>query len=203
MNMPESPSLPVLNDRGAEILTLIRSAFAEKGFDGASMQDLARAAGMSVGNFYRYFPSKDAIIAAMAAYDMAEMEEDFAALQVSDDPLALIRQKIRYKISDACSDHGRLWSEITAAAQRRPEVAQISCGVEDVVARNLVQVFARLAGVPAESAQDRFGVQVRFIILLVKAAAMRHASQPDPEVEDLVLKTIDDMMTDIISAARE
>ncbi len=203
MNMPEAPALPVLNDRGAEILNLIRSAFAEKGFDGASMQDLARAAGMSVGNFYRYFPSKDAIIAAMAAYDLAEMEEDFAALQVSDDPLALIREKIRFKIGDGCSDHGRLWAEITAAAQRRPEVAQISCGVEDVVARNLVQVFARLAGVAPEAAQEKFGVQVRFIILLVKAAAMRHASQPDPEVEELVLKTIDDLMTDIISAPRE
>ncbi|GAB1363577.1 TetR/AcrR family transcriptional regulator [Rhodobacter sp.] len=203
MNMPEPPALPVLTDRSADILNRIRSAFAEKGFDGASMQDLARAAGMSVGNFYRYFPSKDAIIAAMAAYDMAEMEADFAAVQVSDDPLALIREKIRYKISDACSDHGRLWSEITAAAQRRPEVAQISCGVEDVVAFNLVQVFARLAGVSPEAAQDRICVQVRFIILLVKAAAMRHASQPDPQVEELVLKTIDNVINDIISAARE
>lgn len=81
MNMPEPPALPVLTDRSADILNRIRSAFAEKGFDGASMQDLARAAGMSVGNFYRYFPSKDAIIAAMAAYDMAEMEADFAAVQ--------------------------------------------------------------------------------------------------------------------------
>ena len=42
--------------RTLDILALVRVAFAEKGFDGASMQDLARAAGMSVGNFYRYFP---------------------------------------------------------------------------------------------------------------------------------------------------
>lgn len=37
------------------------------------MQDLARAAGMSVGNFYRYFPSKAAIVQAMCGYDLAEI----------------------------------------------------------------------------------------------------------------------------------
>lgn len=202
MTLPEPPAAPASPDRSAEILIRIRSAFAEKGFDGASMQDLARAAGMSVGNFYRYFPSKDAIIAAMAAYDMAEMEEDFAAIRLAADPLPLIREKIRFKI-EGCAEHGRLWAEITAAAQRKPEIAAISCGVEDLVARNLVQVFARLSGLPEEEAQARFGAQVRFVILLVKSAAMRHAAQPDPEVEALVMRTIDDTLNAITPAARE
>ena len=52
--------------REYEILDNIRHTFAEKGFDGASMQDLARAAGMSVGNFYRYFPSKAAMVEAIS-----------------------------------------------------------------------------------------------------------------------------------------
>ena len=47
---------PPADQRSVEILALVRQAFVEKGFDGASMQDLARSAGMSVGNFYRYFP---------------------------------------------------------------------------------------------------------------------------------------------------
>ena len=41
--------------RQTDILEAVHGTFVEKGFDGASMQDLARAAGMSVGNFYRYF----------------------------------------------------------------------------------------------------------------------------------------------------
>ena len=49
---------PLADQRSSAILQSVRSAFAEKGFDGASMQDLARAAGMSAANFYRYFPSK-------------------------------------------------------------------------------------------------------------------------------------------------
>ena len=65
MTMPRACPIPApaAEERSHEILASIRQAFAEKGFDGASMQDLARAAGMSVGNFYRYFPSKAAIVA--------------------------------------------------------------------------------------------------------------------------------------------
>ena len=48
-----TPTPPGTEQRIAEIIVSVRTAFAEKGFDGASMQDLARAAGMSVGNFYR------------------------------------------------------------------------------------------------------------------------------------------------------
>ena len=58
------PTLSHADIRSTEILASVRQTFVEKGFDGASMQDLARAAGMSVGNFYRYFPSKAAIIQA-------------------------------------------------------------------------------------------------------------------------------------------
>ena len=62
---PVSPHhAPLADQRSVEILEGVRRAFSEKGFDGASMQDLARACGMSVGNFYRYFPSKAAIVAA-------------------------------------------------------------------------------------------------------------------------------------------
>ena len=74
------------DDRTALILESVKRAFAEKGFDGASMQDLARAAGMSAGNFYRYFPSKDAIVSAMIMRDLAEVKADFACLLASPDP---------------------------------------------------------------------------------------------------------------------
>ena len=47
VTMPPLPHpIPPAEERSLEILASIRRAFAEKGFDGASMQDLARAAGM-------------------------------------------------------------------------------------------------------------------------------------------------------------
>lgn len=193
-----------LPDRSAEILALVRVAFAEKGFDGASMQDLARAAGMSVGNFYRYFPSKDALVEAMVQLDMAEMERDFAEIRGSGDPLAAVRAKIAEHIRGECADDGRLWAEINAASHRKPQIASICCGMEDMVARNLLHVLGHLSGIGPEAAQARFGPQARLIVLLVKAAAMRRALvAPDPGLDDLILQTIDTQLSSILNAARD
>ena len=87
--------------RSAEILASVRQAFVDKGFDGASMQDLARAAGMSVGNFYRYFASKSAIIQALILQDAAQIRNDFAAIINSVDPMATLRRAIHDRISSS------------------------------------------------------------------------------------------------------
>ncbi|MBP9048951.1 MAG: TetR/AcrR family transcriptional regulator [Tabrizicola sp.] len=190
-------------ERSAEILGRVRTAFAEKGFDGASMQDLARAAGMSVGNFYRYFPSKDALVEAMVSYDMAQMEADFATIRTSADPVAALRAKIRERIlGEGCGDQGRMWAEITAASHRKPEIARICCGIEDLVAGNLVSILASGSNLPAEAAAARFGAEARFVVLLVKAAAMRRHDQSDPDLEALILQTIETTLNAIVAAAR-
>src|SRR5262245_17106399 len=51
------------SDRRAEILAAAQRCFVRSGFHGASMQDICAEAGMSPGNLYRYFPSKEALIA--------------------------------------------------------------------------------------------------------------------------------------------
>ena len=51
------------SDRRDEILGAAQRCFVRSGFHGASMQDICAEAGMSPGNLYRYFPSKEALIA--------------------------------------------------------------------------------------------------------------------------------------------
>ena len=121
--MPGVPfPTPAAEERGLEILASIRQAFAEKGFDGASMQDLARAAGMSVGNFYRYFPSKAAIVQAMCGYDLAEIQGEFSEILSSDAPMAALRERILMHVAEEGMKDGQLWAEITAASMRKPEI---------------------------------------------------------------------------------
>ncbi|MGL4319600.1 MAG: TetR/AcrR family transcriptional regulator, partial [Paracoccaceae bacterium] len=111
---------PILTQdlRIAEILGRARNAFAEKGFDGASMQDIARSAGMSAGNFYRYFPSKAAMVEALITADMEEMHRDFGQILTAEDPLLRLREMTRFRLSDeaGCPEDGRVWAEITAVA---------------------------------------------------------------------------------------
>ncbi len=51
------------------IMDAARKCFVQSGFRGASMHDICREAGMSPGALYRYFPSKESIIEAIAEQD--------------------------------------------------------------------------------------------------------------------------------------
>src|SRR5215210_5066702 len=70
-------------DRRDEILDAAQSCFVRTGFHQTSMQEICAAAGMSAGNLYRYFPSKEAIIAGIAERDRAEVAQDFARADLS------------------------------------------------------------------------------------------------------------------------
>jgi AcrR family transcriptional regulator len=51
--------------RSEEILDAARRVFAERGFKGTTIADIAEAAGIALGTIYLYFPSKDDVFAAL------------------------------------------------------------------------------------------------------------------------------------------
>ncbi len=197
-NISEPPVQP--DHRSVEILDGVRRAFSEKGFDGASMQDLARSCGMSVGNFYRYFPSKAAIVAALILRDLAEMEQSFRAILASDDPLSGLRATVRFRVSEAsCIGEGQLWAEITAAALRKAEISAVTTHMEHEIVGYLTAIFAKVKGIDPEAARDRYYPQAMLIIMLVKSASMHPAenSVTQTRLTDLLLRTIDRTIDDV------
>ena len=54
------------------ILAAAAAAFAEAGLD-AQIEDIARSAGVGVGTVYRHFPTKDALVGALAAAHFARL----------------------------------------------------------------------------------------------------------------------------------
>src|SRR5215475_3675300 len=84
------------SDRRAEILAAAQRCFVRSGFHGASMQDICAEAGMSPGNLYRYFPSKEALIAGIAERDRAEVAQQFAGADLSQGFFAALEGLARY-----------------------------------------------------------------------------------------------------------
>ena len=198
--MPGVPfPTPAAEERGLEILASIRQAFAEKGFDGASMQDLARAAGMSVGNFYRYFPSKAAIVQAMCGYDLAEIQGEFSEILSSDAPMAALRERILMHVAEEGMKDGQLWAEITAASMRKPEICTASMNMEESISTFLSAIFARVTRRSEAEAKLRYQGQCQLLVMLVKAMAMRTAlSGPaNPALEAQVVAVVDRILNDI------
>lgn len=56
--------------RRRQVLAAASECFCQSGFHGASMDQIAKKAGMSVGHIYHYFKNKEAIIAAIVEEDL-------------------------------------------------------------------------------------------------------------------------------------
>ena len=190
--------------RQLAILTMAKAAFLEKGFDGASMQDLARAAGMSAGNFYRYFPSKAAIVEALVTRDLKEMAQEIAFVAVAPDPVVAIRSGLYRRIMTECGDcgEGALWAEIAATALRKPEIGAISARMEETIFGYLTDAFALATGLPREEAAQKFRAHAALSVMLVKASAMqrRNLDAEDPALARLVARIVDTIVDDISEA---
>jgi AcrR family transcriptional regulator len=204
MHTLTNPS-PAAEERSIEILASLRQAFVEKGFDGASMQDLARAAGMSVGNFYRYFPSKGAIVSAMCAYDLAEIQGEFAQIQQSDQPMTSLRDRILSHFEEEQMQDGQLWAEITAAAIRKPEIGEGARQMENTIASLLATIFASVTRRSPEEARERYLGQCQMLVMLVKAMAIRTAQcgTASPDLAAQVVAVVDRILTEISNDVAE
>src|SRR6266446_6459829 len=88
--LPGEPAPERESSRRTQVLVAAERAFARQGFHAATMQDVATEAGMSPGNLYRYFDSKDAIVAGLCECDQAKLARDFTSLAASGDIFAAI-----------------------------------------------------------------------------------------------------------------
>jgi AcrR family transcriptional regulator len=55
------------------ILEAATRIFGERGYAGATTNDIAELAGVSIGSLYQYFPNKDALISALQSHHMNEI----------------------------------------------------------------------------------------------------------------------------------
>jgi AcrR family transcriptional regulator len=62
-----------------------RRAFLEHGFDGASIGDIVRAAGISKGTLYAYFPSKEKLFETLVIEDRRKHSEAVCVAEDADD----------------------------------------------------------------------------------------------------------------------
>lgn len=112
--------------RRQQILSAAARCFRERGFHGASVSQISKAAGMSAGHIYHYFENKEAIISEIVDQDL----EHRLALTEVFRSAASSRPALRAHIAGAVArqldgDAAALKVEIVAEAGRNPRVAEI------------------------------------------------------------------------------
>lgn len=114
--------------RQSEILEAAIACVIRSGFRGASMDEIAREANLSVGVIYRYFSSKEAIIEAIVARGFEELQQKIGNNEgLSSEELRhlLIGDIDNFVASQRDRKYAALQLEIYAEAARNPRVETI------------------------------------------------------------------------------
>jgi len=84
----EDPATSVDNAKRRQILDGARTIFRAKGFDGASMEVIAKEAGVSKGTLYVYFNSKEALFEALIREERLGQPELLQEILISQSDIA-------------------------------------------------------------------------------------------------------------------
>ena len=173
-------------ERRQRILEAAERAFVGNGFHATTMQLVADEAGMSAGNLYRYFPSKEAIVEGLCELDQVEMAQAFAELMADERHIGeAMRCGLRKHVLLKPPEKARLLVEIWAEAGRNLRVAQLTRAIDAEVRARVEGLMdaAKAAGVASPSLDSGFGARffVTFIAGLFKRIAIEGDFDPEAE----------------------
>jgi AcrR family transcriptional regulator len=167
------------SDRRSRILDAAERCFVRSGFHRTTMHDVAAEAGMSPGNLYRYFPSKDAIVAGLTERDRSRLAKDFAAFEADADFMATFMRLGRKHFEEEPREKAVMCLEIWAESARNPTFAAMCAEFEQELADHLTKVLqhAQRRGEIAATIDPEAAATV--ILTLGNGLFVRRAIAPD------------------------
>jgi AcrR family transcriptional regulator len=118
---PAASSGDLTRDR---LVAAAATVFAEKGYDRATVQEIARRAGFTTGAIYGRFQGKaELLLAAIEAQSDDEFEQLFAEHRVGGKPTDILTTVGSHLVTDEFDSGQALLFEAFVAARRDPEVA--------------------------------------------------------------------------------
>jgi AcrR family transcriptional regulator len=122
----QAPDIAEDSAKRRQIVEGARQIFLARGFDAASMNDIARAAGVSKGTLYVYFADKEHLFAAIVEQECSAHAEGVFDLDSADRDVegALIRMGNAYVTYLCRREKASALRTVTAIADRMPELGK-------------------------------------------------------------------------------
>lgn len=115
------------NAKRRQIVEGARTIFLQHGFDAASMNDIARAAGVSKGTLYVYFTNKEQLFEAIVHQECQVHAEDTFDLDPTDHDVAAVLTRLGTSyLGFLCQpEKASALRIVVAIADRMPEIGRI------------------------------------------------------------------------------
>jgi AcrR family transcriptional regulator len=150
------------------------------------MQDICTEAGMSPGNLYRYFRSKESLIAGIAERDRTEVGQQFASADLSQGVFAVLEGMAHHHFTVRPTEQVLLCTEVMAEARRNPDIARISRSFDTDVRKWLVDLLnagAERGDIPTDVDLDAV---VSMLMIIADGVWWRRALDPSFQPESMV-----------------
>ncbi|HVK82027.1 MAG TPA: TetR/AcrR family transcriptional regulator [Verrucomicrobiae bacterium] len=170
------------DQRRAQVLDAAAKCFNNEGFHSASMASIASEAGMSVGQIYRYFENKEAVIAAIVEQKLAEWSKRMAEVRArTGDLLEEMMEVARFHIEKVVApEQAALSLEFLAEAARNPRIGEIVRVVDGVMRGHLKDVLLRNGAVEDDKLESR----IDMIAMMIDGWVIRGVKNPTLKKED-------------------
>jgi len=165
------------------LLSAALAAFAEHGADDASLEEIARRAGVGIGTLYRHFPTRQALLEAVYRDQVEALRARADELRESDSPADALAAWLRALVAFSSTKHS-LTTALLATLDKDSDLlsacSTVICGAADTLLTR-----AQQAGVV------RADADARDLIRLVHAVNLATQRGPtDPGQTDRLLGLI-------------
>ena len=122
----EAPQFAEDSVKRRQIVEGARAVFLSQGFDGASMNDIARAAGVSKGTLYFYFTNKEQLFAAIVQSECLTHAETVFNLDTADHDVETVLTRLGTTLAGfRCRpEKASVFRTVMAIAERMPEMGR-------------------------------------------------------------------------------
>ncbi len=156
------------------LLSAAFDAFAEHGADDASLEEIARRAGVGIGTLYRHFPTRQALLEAVYRDQVEALRATAAELRDSASPADALAAWLRALMAFSATKHN-LTSALLATLGTDSELLS-ACGMAICGAADTLLDRAKEAGVVRADADAKDLVR---LVHAVNIATQRAPTDPD------------------------
>jgi AcrR family transcriptional regulator len=154
----------------ARIVETASAVFAARGSD-ASLEEIARGAGVGIGTLYRHFPTRDDLVEAVFRDRIAELEALADSLLASDAPGDALATWLHAQLDQAATCRG-----LAAEAM----LTMLATCDQPSACESMRQAGAALLARAQAAGEIRAGIDIDDLVRMVQAVALAAEESGDP-----------------------